>query len=275
MPQDQCTDEVSGFCVYLMYPRLGPKEVGAQEMLMIADGTTKVTARNDYTKACSHQPRNRDNAIQQGRMPLDDCCALAGETESPVSSTGSKDKEVSAGWCKKGTSTEHRFSCLVFLSVLSLQHQLGLDEKMELSLTFFCSRVISEGVQQRDSPLPTSVMSIVTLAKLTSVKTQSRGLDCYSGPVRGLCAQGVLSVTELPFPPGSCGAAPAGAQGQRKPAHTLFKYDTSFHNIPNLQVLIEMPDIQVRKEEIKLSEFADNMPLHTENLQEPIKLSQN
>lgn len=46
-----------------MYPRLGPKEVGAQEMLMIADGTTKVTARNDYTKACSHQPRNRDKAI--------------------------------------------------------------------------------------------------------------------------------------------------------------------------------------------------------------------
>lgn len=104
-------------------------------------------------------------------MPLDDCCALAGETESLVSSTGSKDREVSAGWCKKGTSTEHRFSCLVFLSVLSLQHQLGLDEKMELSLTFFCSRVMSEGVQQRDSTLPTSVMSIVTLAKLTSVKT--------------------------------------------------------------------------------------------------------
>lgn len=63
MPQDQCTDEVSGFCVYLVYPRLGHKEVGAQEMLMIADGTTKVTARNDYTKACSHQPRNRDKAI--------------------------------------------------------------------------------------------------------------------------------------------------------------------------------------------------------------------
>lgn len=91
--------------------------------------------------------------------------------------------------------------------------------------------------------------------------------------MRSLCAQGVPSVTELPFPPGSCGAALAGAQGQRKPAHTLFKYDPSFHNIPNLQVLIEMPDIQVRKEEIKLSEFADNMLLHTENLQEPIKLS--
>lgn len=46
-----------------MYPRLGPKEVGAQEMLIIADGITKETARNAYTKACSHQSRNRDKAI--------------------------------------------------------------------------------------------------------------------------------------------------------------------------------------------------------------------
>lgn len=83
-------------------------------------------------------------------------------------------------------------------------------------------------------------------------------------------------MTELPFLPGSCEAAPALLQqGQKKPTHTLFKYVPSFHNIPNFQVLIEMPDIQDRKEEIKLSEFADNMLLHTENLKEPIKFSKN
>lgn len=63
--------------------------------------------------------------------------------------------------------------------------------------------------------------------------------------------------------------------GVRGSQFTHFKYNPSFHNIPNFQVLIEMPDIQVRKEEIKLSEFADNMLLHTENLKEPIKFSEN
>lgn len=114
-----------------MYLRLGSKEAGAQEMLMIAEGT-----RNASTKACSCQSRSRDKAIQQDRTHLDNCSALVGETEAPVSPMGAKDRGASTEWCQKGTSTAHRFSCLTFLPVPSAQPQLRLDEKRDLSLPF-------------------------------------------------------------------------------------------------------------------------------------------
>lgn len=66
MPQDQCTDEVSGFCVYLMYPRFGPKEVGAQEMLMIADGTTKVTEMLTLRPALTSQETGTRQSSKAG-----------------------------------------------------------------------------------------------------------------------------------------------------------------------------------------------------------------